>query len=656
MSQQKIKREKVADTSGDVLEAQIAKLRMMFPEVIVEGKIDFDKLRATLGASVETGPGRFNFTWAGKDDAVALLQTPSRGTLVPCAEESINFETTGNAFIEGDNLEVLKLLFKPYFGRVKLVYIDPPYNKLKDYIYPDNLADPLQNYLVQTKQVDDDGNLLTNKIDRVGRIHSGWLSMMYPRLFLARQLLTELGAIFVSIDDDEVHHLRMLMNEIFGEENFVGTLVWERSKKGDAKLVSGNHEYILVYARDKAAVIAAGKWRRKKPGVDEVLAQYEACRDDLKNDHSAIGDAMRAWYAALPPNDPRRAHAHYKWSDDRGLYFAADFAGPDDGRKSRPRYDILHPVTGRPCKKPSTGWRWDEATTLEALAEIPPRIHFGPDETTIPNRKSYLKEIDSEPFASVFYRDGRAATRELEEMLGSGLMDFPKSVDILENIVSLVADEDSFVLDFFAGSCPLAQAVLQMNRKDGGSRKFIVVQLPEPTGDNKYATIAEIGKARIRQVIKRLKEEAQTSLDFNGEKQVEDLGFKIFKLARPSIQQWTPDEDRDPDSYADKLALFNDPLIAGWKTENVIWEVALREGFGLKTFFKTKELPNGNSVYLVSDPDNGQQFTICLDTKIRADFTKHCELSPDSLLVCRDIALDDSAAANLALQCRLKTI
>ena len=212
MTQQHVKREKVVSTSGDVLESQMAKLRSLFPEVFAEGKIDFDKLKATLGAATESGPGRFSFSWAGKDDAISLLQTPSRGTLIPCPGESVNFESTGNAFIEGDNLEVLKLLFKPYFGKVKLIYIDPPYNTGNDFVYPDNFTDPLKNYLIQTKQIDDDGNLATNRIDRTGRVHSGWLSMMYPRLFLARQLLREDGLICVSIDDNEVHHLRMLLN------------------------------------------------------------------------------------------------------------------------------------------------------------------------------------------------------------------------------------------------------------------------------------------------------------------------------------------------------------------------------------------------------------------------------------------------------------
>ena len=326
-------------TSGDVVGVQIDKLKALFPVCVTEGKIDFEKLRSTLGSAAESGPGRFTFSWAGKDDAVGLLQTPSRGTLLPCPDESVNFETTSNAFIEGDNLEVLKLLFKPYFGKVKLIYIDPPYNKLKDYIYPDNYSDPLKNYLLQTGQIDDDGNLATSKVDRVGRVHSGWLSMMYPRLFLARQMLSEHGSIIVSIDDNEMHHLRLLMNEVFGEENFIGTIVWQKSKKGDSKLVATTHEYILVYARDKEALIKAGKWRRKKPGVDDILAHYQSLCVDLGDDHEEIGEQMKKWYSGMADTDPRKKSSHYKWSDSRGLYFADNFAGPDDGRKSRPRYD-----------------------------------------------------------------------------------------------------------------------------------------------------------------------------------------------------------------------------------------------------------------------------------------------------------------------------
>jgi len=252
----KAKVEHVAGTSGDVLEVQIARLRSLFPDAFVEGKIDFDKLRTTLGASAESGPGRFNFSWAGKDDAIALLQTPSQATLIPCPAESINFENTSNAFIEGDNLEVLKLLFKPYFGRVKLIYIDPPYNTGQDFVYPDNYADPLKAYLQFTGQVDTEGNLLTSNPETSGRYHSAWLSMMYPRLFLGRQLLSDDGLIFVSVDDHEMHHLRILMNEIFGEENRVECFIWKKSYGGGAKekYAVTQREYVLLYAKDLASI------------------------------------------------------------------------------------------------------------------------------------------------------------------------------------------------------------------------------------------------------------------------------------------------------------------------------------------------------------------------------------------------------------------
>ncbi len=287
MKDERARIEHVAATSGDVLEAQIAKLRSLFPDVFIEGKIDFDKLRVTLGAAAESGPGRFHFSWAGKDDAVSLLQTPSRGTLIPCPDESINFDTSGNAFIEGDNLEVLKLLFKPYFGRVKLIYIDPPYNTGQDFVYPDNYADPLKTYLQLTGQADSEGNLLTSNPETGGRYHSSWLSMMYPRLFLARQLLKEDGLICVSIDDHEVHHLRMLMNEVFGEENFIATVIWQKvfAPKNTAMHFSEDHDYIVIYARD------AETWRPSLlPRGDEALARYENPDNDPRGVWSSRHD------------------------------------------------------------------------------------------------------------------------------------------------------------------------------------------------------------------------------------------------------------------------------------------------------------------------------------------------------------------------------
>jgi adenine-specific DNA-methyltransferase len=609
--------EHVGASSGDVLEEQIARLRDVFPEVFVEGKIDFDKLRLTLGGATESGPGRFHFSWAGKDDAVNLLQTPSAGTLVPCPQESINFETTGNIFIEGDNLEVLKLLFKSYFGRVKLIYIDPPYNTGQDFVYPDNYTDPLKTYLQITGQADTEGNLLTSNPETSGRYHSTWLSMLYPRLFLARQLLKEDGVIFVSIDDHEVHHLRLLMNETFGEENFIACFVWKRRQVSDNRNldnVSTDHEYILAYSRGDGTLL----------GTAKDLTKYDN-----------------------PDDDPRGP-----WMSDNLTGLA------NSEQRPNLHYDIVNPETGQPYPPlASRGWANDKKAMAKLISEG--RILWPAKPDGRPRLKRFLNEIRSQftGFSSIqdfgYTTDG---TRTIEELFGEKVIQFPKPVAIPRKLGEQATSptEGDIVLDFFAGSCTTAQAVLEVNHADGGNRRFICVQLPEPTENKTFSTIAEIGKERIRRVIGKLAKEAQPSL---GERATpEDLGFKVFKLSQPNIQQWPEGEDRDPEAYAQKLAMFNDPLVAGWTPENVIWEVALREGFGLNTHFASIELGNGNKVYDVKDDDSGQKFMICLDDKIPIDFAKHCELRLDNLFICRDIALDDSAAANLALQCRLKTI
>jgi adenine-specific DNA-methyltransferase len=623
MSQQRVEREKVTTASGDVLEAQIAKLRSLFPEAVVEGKIDFDKLRATLGGAAESGPGRFSFAWAGKDDALALLQTPSRGTLIPCPEESVNFDTTGNVFIEGDNLEVLKLLFKPYFGRVKLIYIDPPYNTGQDFVYPDNYADPLQTYLQLTGQADAEGNLLTSNPDTSGRYHSSWLSMMYPRLFLARQLLADDGLIFVSIDDNEAHHLRLLMNEVFGEENFVAQVTWKKVYGGGAKVkhVVGLHEYALCYARDKTAID----------------------------------------FISLPP-DPKILRL-YKFKDEkygkRGPYYTQPLATTSMDERENLRYAI--PYEGEEIW-PEKQWQWKKGRTLQALANNDLVIKKTADGWSV-RYKQYLRDEDgvergSKPFSILDGPYTQEGTEEIEDLFGDNkVFPFPKPVNLVKHFLSYRWDDpNAIVLDFFSGSCTTAQAILELNREQGGNRKFIMVQLPEPTGRQDYPTIAEIGKERIRRGIAKLQKETSGKLDFTDGNTPEDLGFKVFKLTKPNIQQWVPDANRDPEDYSEKLSLFNDPLVTGWSPENVLWEIALREGFSLNTRFEKKKVGNGNAIYEVTDPDSGQRFTVCLDDEIKANLSKHYELAPDHLFVCRDIALDDTAAANLALQCRLKTI
>jgi len=634
--------EHVAATSGDILETQIANLRALFPEVFVEGKIDFDKLRATLGASAESGPGRFHFTWAGKDDAVALLQTPSRGTLIPCPEESINFDTTGNVFIEGDNLEVLKLLFKPYFGRVKLIYIDPPYNTGQDFVYPDNYADPLKAYLQLTGQVDSEGNLLTSNPETSGRYHSAWLSMMYPRLFLARQLLTEDGIIAVSIDDHEMHHLRIVMNEIFGEENFIATIVIQANKRGQTyKDISKTHEYVLMYSQSDLPDLK----ELQKSGDGLPFEDSKGSFDlwELRNRNPKFGRHNR-------PNLFFPIYVNPLSKDETNLLSKVSL-------EKSPEFSIE--VFPRNSQGLDGCWRWSTKKIGKADLDSPTPVlaakqrKDGAWNIYERSRKNTTKPKSIWDETAVISEKG---TMEMGELGMAGIFDHPKPVGLVKKILEITTSPDDLILDFFSGASTTADAVMQLNKEDSGDRNFILVQLPEPTGNAQFPTIAQIGKERIRRAAARIREQNNGSLDLNGRNGSADLGFKAFKLAKPNIEQWKPESDQDAESYVHELALFTDPLVRGWKSEDVIWEVALREGYSLNTHFTTRDLANGNKVYDVTDPDTGQKFIICLDDQIRADFNKNCELTLDTLLICRDVALDDTAAANLALQCRLKTI
>lgn len=423
----------------------------------------------------------------------------------------------GNLLVKGDNLVALKALLPSYAGQVKCVYIDPPYNKgTEHWEYNDNVNSPaIREWL---------GKVVGKEAEDLGR-HDKWLCMMYPRLVLLRQFLREDGVILVSLDDYEIGNARVLLSEVFGEQNRIATLVWEKGKKGDADFVGVTHDYVLVYAKSKRHLKSMKtKWRRKKPGVDRVLEHYAQVRrrhaTDGGYDHESIREEMMAWYRDLPNGDPAKAHKHYNWSDDRHLYFAADISGPDDGRDSRPRHDILHPVTGKPTKKPRTGWRWDEDRTRAALAEDPPLIHFGADETTIPNRKSYLRNKKGEPFPSVFYRDGRAGTAELKKVVDGTEFQFPKDPDVIADLIGLVTGPDDLVLDSFAGSGTTGHAVLKLNEREGSNRRFVLIELEEHVA-------ADTTLPRLRGVVE--------GYDYEGEEKVqlfrEKIDVSAFKRA-----------------------------------------------------------------------------------------------------------------------------
>ena len=416
--------------------------------------------------------------WIGKDAVVRHdAEVPFR-LLHDVPELACGDADSGNLIVEGDNLLALKALLPHYGGQVKCIYIDPPYNTGNEgWVYNDNVNSPqMREWL---------GKVVGKEAEDLTR-HDKWLCMMYPRLVLLKKFLRDDGAIFVSIDDNELASLLALMREIFDTGNEVATIVWEKGKKGDSKLVSVTHEYIVVFARNKALLKERKvKWRRKKAGIDDVLQHYQALCAQHGTNHAAIRKQMMTWYRAMPKTDPRKAHKHYNWSDSHGLYFAADFAGPDDGRESRPRYPIIHPLTGLACAMPSTGWRWEEDTTKAALAANPPRIHFGKDHTTIPNRKSYLVEVDEEPLMSVFYKDGRAATLEVEAMLGPGAFQFPKDSQVVADLVDTMTEPGDLVLDSFGGSGTTAHAVLRASEHLAAPLRFILVEMDSDVARNK---------------------------------------------------------------------------------------------------------------------------------------------------------------------------
>ncbi len=609
----------------DFAAERLAALRQLVPEAFTEGKVDFDELRTALGGDVDERPERYSFTWAGKRQAILELQKPTWGTLVPVRKDSVNFDTTQNLFIEGENLEVLKLLYKSYFGRVKLIYIDPPYNTGNDFVYPDNFADPKEAYLRVTGQKDAEGNLLTSNPESSGRYHSAWLSMMYPRLFLARQLLRDDGVIFVSIDDHEVHNLRLLMNEIFGEENHVETFIWKKSYGGGAKekFAVQQHEYCLLFAKSF-----------------EVLSEF--------------------W---LPP-DPEAESKYYKFKDEqfekRGPYRLKPLEAT---RSMDERKNLVFAIPGPDGKDilPKRQWWWGKERVMRTLAANG-LVFTKTDGGYSVSYKQYLIDEDGDkrgakPFSVIDGIYTQHGTDDLRQLFNDEVvMQFPKPVQLIQKLVQVNGRQDDLILDFFAGSATTAQAVLELNLQDGGRRNFVLVQLPETTDREDFKTIAEIAKERIRRVIARMNKKAEGELPLTHKELPADLGFAVFNLVLSTFKPWPGADKSKPEEYTRTMELFADPLVDGWKPESVIYEVALREGFSLTA--RLEKLPGikGNTVWRVTDAVKGQSFRLCLDDELKPTTVRALALAKDDLFICRDVALDDKLAANLALQCRLKTI
>jgi len=636
--------ESVETTSPNILVEQTEQLKLIFPQVFSEGKIDFKKLRAALGDIVDGRPEKYSFTWAGKSNAIQLLQTPSHTTLTPAEDASVNFEDTQNLFIEGDNLEVLKLLYKSYSGRVKMIYIDPPYNTGNDFVYSDDFTDPLERYLEVTGQKDANGNLLTSNPETSGRYHSAWLSMMYPRLFLARQLLRDDGIIFVSIDDHEVANLRKLMDEIFGEENFYTQIIVRANSRGQTyKQIAKTHEYMLVYLRDYNTDL----YEIEKDHASSDLNLQDDVGSfnlrELRNRNPKFGRHNR-------PNLFYPIYVNPNISDKNGLYPVSLEKTDEFNTEVLP----LNSSGGESC------WRWGKSKFLANCSVNTSRSNLvarkkGSGEFGIfeKYRKTTYKPKSIWDNSSFLTETG---TVELRELGLEKCFDFPKPVSLIKECLKISTVDDDIVLDLFAGSGTTAQAVLELNREDDGNRQFIMVQLPEKTRCEEFPTIAEVGEERIRRVIVRIRRDDENKLGLSTRTQTEDLGFRVFKLAPSNYKQWQSIDASDPDTYTKQLDMFADLLVDNWNTINVLWEVAIKEGYGLNTQLERLEEVPDNAVWRITDPDKVQSMLVCLDDELQPSTLSALPLSKEHVFVCRNKALDDTKAANLALQCRLKKI
>ncbi|MEI6135230.1 MAG: site-specific DNA-methyltransferase [Desulfomonile sp.] len=608
--------------SMEITLEKIELLKRLFPEVFKEGKIDFDLLKRTLGQWVDPGKERFGLNWPGKAECMKVIQTPSVGTLLPMRDESVNFDSTENIIIEGDNLEVLKLLQKSYFGKVKMIYIDPPYNTGNEFIYPDNYREGLQEYLRFSGQVDADGYKLTANTETEGRYHSKWLSMMYPRLFLARNLLREDGVIFVSIDDNEVHNLRALTNEVFGEENFVGIIVWQNATDNNPSNIATEHEYIICFAKNKSDLPTEWKseslyTKEQLVKIGQILAARNKSLEELRADYSRWFKENRRF---LGPLD------RYKYIDFEGVYTGSQSVH-NPGREGY-RYDVIHPKTGRPCIQPLMGYRFPPETMNQLINEG--RILFGEDERKIVEIKLYAKDY-RQKLSSVIDLDGRLGAYDLTRIFPNSnrLFNNPKPVELIRSLIDFVCSPDDLVLDFFSGSATTADSVLHLNKQDNGNRKFILVQLPEKTENPEYPTIAHIARERVRRVIENLNAEDSDKLDLGGNAR-QDRGFKSFKLASSNFKVWDGAAERMTD-VAQTIDMFAENIKEKRSQEDILYELLLKAGFPLTSPVEKMTLA-GKEVFSVAEGT----LLICLEEKFTLDVIEAMvDLDPSQIL-CLD--------------------
>lgn len=622
-------------------------LAALIPDAFSEGRLDVAALKRALGeTAVIEGGERYALTWAGKSDAYKVLQTPSTATLRPERDKSVNFDAAQHVFIEGENLEVLKVLQKAYFGKVKLIYIDPPYNTGSDsFIYPDKFQESKEDYLRRINELSDDGTLMREGFFRKnskesGHYHSNWLSMMLPRLYIARNLLREDGVIFVSCDDNEVHNLRCLMNEIFGQENFIAQMIWEGASKNTADQIGVNHEYVLVFARSLPSVPKV--WALAKDGVAPILREVERLKQQYGDDFDSASNDLAAWYRANKAT-PSFANRRFRYIDKNGVYKEDDPTAPG-GRK----FKLINPKTGAEIPlRPNRGWAFDQDEFNNLVEQE--RISFITPTSIMVRR--YLHETDTMTPQSVFYQPTRSASERLERFLGGPYFDYPKDDEVIRQFVEMATDpkdESCIVMDFFAGSATTSHAVLEQNSRDEGQRRFVAIQLPEPVEneaiqDAGFSTISDIARTRINKAIHYIESKA----DLATRPQV-GLGCKSFLLAPSNFKQWRGDGIDTAEQLAEQMQMFAKSEKEGAQVEDMFYELLLKFGQELTTPVEVLEVAGGK-VFAIHE----RKMLFVLESFTEAMIQSLVELKPREIIAIDGVFNDsDMLKSNLDLQCR----
>lgn len=623
--------EKLDLRSHDIAEGKRQELLRLFPEIRTEGgKIDFDRLRLALGEAVDVDKERYGMTWPGKAECFRAIQSPSLGTLRPRPEESVNFDTTENLIIEGDNLEVLKLLQKSYLGKVKMIYIDPPYNTGNDFIYPDNYSESLQTYLEYTGQVDAEGRKFGTNPDTDGRFHSKWLNMMYPRLYLARNLLREDGVIFVSIDDHEDSNLKRISDDIFGEENCLAKLCWRTDGNFDNQAKFKEiHEYVLVYAK-------SAELFPHPPVIDpSTSGDSKLFRAEIRNTIVKNGPKNPVSEVTLPAGFPCTPDfSLIAPRNDRWPHFL--------GTASARNGELVSQVTVK------SGWSSKDLLLAFIRNSCRPVADLRGQETqfvlTATGAIEAVKARSEQQSHVVTVLTGlggpQRATAEIAE-LGIPFEDYPKPTDLIKYFIQMNEGKDFIVLDFFAGSGTTAHAVIDLNRQDGGNRKFVLVQLPEPTEREDFRTISAITKERVRRVIHRLNDRNESELPVSGKDM--RVGFRVFKLAESNFNHWDAEAPKDAGALSTQLKLHVDHIRDGRTQADLLFELLLKSGFLLTTPVESLKLGD-KTVYGVS----GNAMLICLERELTLDLIRAMADKKPERVVCLDegFAGNDQLKAN----------